>query len=77
MNPPHPDKYQSAQLVAFLQQLLTHEGYYDDEGYLPGDTAAAASAGGERGAVSGCIGGGCTGTRSTAGTGSVDQRRHG
>lgn len=25
-----PDKYNTAQLVAFLQQLLTHKGYYDE-----------------------------------------------
>ncbi|KAG1663699.1 hypothetical protein FOA52_013267 [Chlamydomonas sp. UWO 241] len=30
INLPRPDKYQTAQLVAFLQQLLTHEGYYDE-----------------------------------------------
>lgn len=31
MAPPlRPDKYNTAQLVAFLQQLLTHGGYYDD-----------------------------------------------
>ena len=30
VNLPRPDKYQTAQLVAFLQQLLTHEGYYDE-----------------------------------------------
>ena len=34
INLPRPDKYQTAQLVAFLQQLLTHEGYYVDEGYF-------------------------------------------
>lgn len=30
INLPRPDKYLTAQLVAFLQQLLTHEGYYDE-----------------------------------------------
>mmetsp|Transcript_33539 Transcript_33539/g.74227 ORF Transcript_33539/g.74227 Transcript_33539/m.74227 type:complete len:2007 (+) Transcript_33539:3-6023(+) len=30
INLPRPDKYNTAQLVAFLQQLLTHNGYYDE-----------------------------------------------
>ncbi|MEW5298927.1 MAG: hypothetical protein WDW36_001997 [Sanguina aurantia] len=30
INLPRPDKYNTSQLVAFLQQLLTHQGYYDD-----------------------------------------------
>ncbi len=28
--PRRPDKYNTSQLVSFLQQLLTHGGYYDD-----------------------------------------------
>lgn len=30
VNMPQPDKYGTVQLIAFLQQLLTHGGYYDD-----------------------------------------------
>ncbi|GFH23298.1 uncharacterized protein HaLaN_20892 [Haematococcus lacustris] len=30
INLPRPDKYNTSQLVSFLQQLLTHEGYYDE-----------------------------------------------
>jgi hypothetical protein len=29
-DPCRPDKYNTSQLVSFLQQLLTHGGYYDD-----------------------------------------------
>ena len=30
INLPKPDKYDTIQLIAFLQQLLTYEGFYDD-----------------------------------------------
>ncbi|KAK9815706.1 hypothetical protein WJX72_008353 [[Myrmecia] bisecta] len=30
INLPHPDKYDTIQVIAFLQQLLTYNGYYDD-----------------------------------------------
>ncbi len=30
LNLPRPDKYNTCQLISFLQQLLTHEGYYDE-----------------------------------------------
>lgn len=30
INLPKPDKYQTIQLIAFLQQLITHRGFYDD-----------------------------------------------
>jgi len=30
INLPRPDKYNTSQLVAFLQQLLSHGGYYDE-----------------------------------------------
>ncbi len=30
INLPKPDKYQTIQLIAFLQQIITHRGFYDD-----------------------------------------------
>ncbi|CAD8135851.1 unnamed protein product [Paramecium octaurelia] len=30
INLPKPDKYQTIQLIAFLQQLITHRGFYDE-----------------------------------------------
>ena len=30
LNLPRPDKYDTIQLIAFLQQLITHRGFYDD-----------------------------------------------
>ena len=30
INLPKPDKYATMQLIAFLQQLLTYKGFYDD-----------------------------------------------
>ncbi|EGR34655.1 hypothetical protein IMG5_004580 [Ichthyophthirius multifiliis] len=30
INLPKPDKYLTIQLIAFLQQIITHKGYYDD-----------------------------------------------
>lgn len=30
INLPKPDKYQTIQLIAFLQQLITYRGFYDD-----------------------------------------------
>ena len=30
INLPKPDKYDTIQLIAFLQQLLTYQGFYDD-----------------------------------------------
>ncbi len=30
LNLPKPDKYDTMQLAAFLQQLITHRGFYDD-----------------------------------------------
>jgi dynein heavy chain 2 len=30
LNLPRPDKYDTIQLIAFLQQLITYEGFYDD-----------------------------------------------
>jgi dynein heavy chain 2 len=30
INLPKPDKYNTIQLIAFLQQLITHKGFYDD-----------------------------------------------
>jgi dynein heavy chain 2 len=30
VNLPTPDKYDTMQLVAFLQQLITYRGFYDD-----------------------------------------------
>ena len=29
LNLPKPDKYETAELVAFLQQLVTYQGFYD------------------------------------------------
>ncbi|PRP81711.1 hypothetical protein PROFUN_10811 [Planoprotostelium fungivorum] len=31
INLPKPDKYDTIQLISFLQQLITYEGFYDDE----------------------------------------------
>ncbi|KAL4440929.1 hypothetical protein ABPG74_009342 [Tetrahymena malaccensis] len=31
INLPKPDKYQTIQLIAFLQQIITHKGYYDEQ----------------------------------------------
>ena len=31
INLPKPDKYSTTQVVAFLQQLLTYKGFYDDK----------------------------------------------
>jgi hypothetical protein len=30
INLPKPDKYETMQLVAFLQQLITYNGFYDE-----------------------------------------------
>ena len=30
LNLPKPDKYDTIQLIAFLQQLITYNGFYDD-----------------------------------------------
>nr|ADI46856.1 DHC1bf [Volvox carteri f. nagariensis] len=30
LNLPRPDKYNTCQLISFLQQLITHQGYYDE-----------------------------------------------
>ncbi|KXZ45909.1 DHC7 protein [Gonium pectorale] len=30
LNLPRPDKYNTCQLISFLQQLITHKGYYDE-----------------------------------------------
>lgn len=29
INLPKPDKYNTIQLIAFLQQMVTHKGFYD------------------------------------------------
>ncbi len=29
INLPKPDKYETIQLIAFLQQMVTHQGFYD------------------------------------------------
>jgi dynein heavy chain 2 len=31
INLPTPDKYDTSQVVAFLQQMVTHEGFYDED----------------------------------------------
>ena len=31
LNLPKPDKYSTMQVIAFLQQLLTYKGFYDDK----------------------------------------------
>ena len=31
INLPKPDKYSTMQVIAFLQQLLTYKGFYDDK----------------------------------------------
>jgi dynein heavy chain 2 len=30
LNLPRPDKYETIQLISFLQQLVTYKGFYDD-----------------------------------------------
>lgn len=30
INLPKPDKYQTIQLIAFLQQIISHRGFYDE-----------------------------------------------
>lgn len=30
INLPKPDKYNTIQLIAFLQQMISHRGYYDE-----------------------------------------------